>query len=109
MANTLKTLGQSFPGAASLADLYTAPAATATVASTLTVCNQSATPDTYRVAVRVAGAAIATKQYYFYDAYIAGNQSQTWTLGFALATTDVVSVRSTNGTSSFNLTGQENS
>lgn len=109
MATALKTLGQAFPAAVTLTDIYTVPAATSTVGSTLSVCNQSGTPDTYRVAVRVAGAVIATKQYIFFDAYIAGNQTQTWTLGFALATTDVVSVRSTNGTCSFNLFGQENS
>jgi len=109
MANVLKVLGQLKPGAASLGDLYTVPALTATVGSTITICNQSATADSYRVAVRVAGAAINVIQYLFFDAPIAGNQTQTWTLGLALATTDVVSVRSTNGTTSFNLFGQENS
>lgn len=106
---TLKVLGQVVPLAATLTTLYTVPAATQAVASSLYVCNQSATPTTFRVAVRPAGAAIDPKHYRYYDVPIAGNDTFVVTSGFSLATTDVVSVYATLATLSFNLDGQERS
>jgi len=108
MAQAYKVLGQAKPSAATLTTLYTVPAATSAVGSTLTVCNQSATPTTYRVSVRVAGAADTPKQYLVYDAPIGANESLSFTIGLALATTDVVSVYNTLATVSFNLFGVEN-
>ncbi len=102
-----KVLGQSNPAATTLTTLYTAPAATSAVCSTLTICNQATSPATYRVAVRVAGAGITAKQYLIYDANIVGNDTIALTLGITLATTDVVSVYSSSATMSFNLSGSE--
>ena len=108
MATTLKVLGQSAPGAASLTDLYTVPALTSTVCSSIIVCNRSATATSFRVAVRPAGAAISNEMYLYYDVTIAGNDTFIATIGISLATTDVVSVYATLATLSFNLMGQEN-
>lgn len=107
MASTYKSLGQSAPSAATLTTLYTVPAATSAIASTITVCNRSATPTAYRIAIRPAGAAIADQHYLAYDAPIDGNETMTFTLGVSLATTDVVSVYNTLATVSFNLSGVE--
>jgi len=109
MANALKVLGQSAPGAASLTDIYTVPALTTAVASSIVVCNRSATPTTFRVAVRPAGAAIANQMYLYYDVAMPGNDTFIATVGISLATTDVVSVYATLATLSFTLFGQENS
>ena len=108
MARTLKVLGQIKSAVATLETLYTVPASTSTVVSTLLVCNQSATATSFRVAIRPAGAAIDPKHYLYYDIALAGNDSFACTLGFSLATTDVVSVYATLGTLSFSLFGQEN-
>ena len=108
MATTLKVLGQSAPGAASLTTLYTVPAVTSTVCSSIIVCNRSATATSFRVAVRPAGAAISNEMYLYYDVTIAGNDTFIATIGISLATTDVVSVYATLATLSFNLMGQEN-
>lgn len=108
MAVAYKVLGQSTPSATTLTTLYTVPAATSTVCSTVTVCNRSATATSFRIAVRPAGAGIANQHYIFYDVSIAGNDTFSATLGITLATTDVVSVYATNATLSFNLFGQEN-
>jgi hypothetical protein len=108
MANTLKVLGQSAPGAASLTTLYTVPGATSTVCSSIVVCNRSATATSFRIAVRPAGAAISNEMYLYYDVVIAGNDTFVATIGLSLATTDVVSVYATLATLSFNLLGQEN-
>ena len=108
MANALKVLGQSNPGATTLTTLYTVPGSTTAVGSTLCVCNQSSTPTTFRIAVRPAGASIDPKHYLYYDTPIAGNGTFMATIGISLATTDVVSVYAGTANLSFNLFGQEN-
>lgn len=107
MAITYKTLGQSIPAAATLTDLYTVPAVTNAVVSSLTICNQSATPTDVRVAVSVGGGAIATKDYLMFGVPIGGNGVLTLELGITLATTDKVRVYATLATVSFNLFGSE--
>lgn len=108
MATILKVLGQSNPSATTLTTLYTVPASTGTVCSSIVICNRSATATTFRVAVRPAGAAISNEHYLYYDVTIAGNDTFIATIGITLATTDVVSVYATLATLSFNLFGQEN-
>ena len=107
MATTIKVLGQSIPSAASLTTLYTAPSSA--VCSSIVVCNQSATPTTFRIAVRPAGAFIASQMYLYYDVAIAGNDTFVSTIGITLAASDVVSVYATLATVSFNLFGKESS
>jgi hypothetical protein len=99
---------QSAPLATTLTTLYTVPAVTETVISTIMVCNRSATPTTFRIAIRPAGAAISNEHYLYYDLAIAGNDTFAATIGSTLSTTDVVSVYATLATLSFNLFGQEN-
>jgi hypothetical protein len=107
MAITYKVLGQSNPSANTNTDLYTVPASTSAVCSTIVICNQAASAATFRVAVRPAGAAIATAQYISYDTNVNANDSITMTIGITLATTDVVTVRANTTTVSFNLFGSE--
>lgn len=107
MANTYKVLGQSSPSAVTLTSLYTVPAATSTVTSTLSVCNHGGVSTTVRVAVRPAGAGIANQHYILYDTAVSANDTLFFTLGLSLATTDVVSVYSGTATVSFNLYGTE--
>ena len=107
MATTYKVLGQSNPAATTLTTLYTVPASTQTVVSTVTVANQAATAATYRIAVRVAGAAITASQYIAYDVSLPANASDTLTLGLTLGATDVISVYASSATMSFNAFGSE--
>jgi len=107
MAITYKVLGQSNPAANTNADLYTVPSSTSAVCSTIVICNQAASAATFRVAVRPAGAGIATAQYISYDTNVNANDSITMTIGITLATTDVVTVRANTTTVSFNLFGSE--
>ena len=106
MATTYKVLGQVVPAAATATTLYTVPAATSTVCSTLSICNQGGTT-TYRVAIRPAGATLADIHYIVYDSVIQSNDSVFLTLGVSLAATDVVTVYSGSATMSFNLFGSE--
>ena len=106
MASSYSTLGQVNPSATTLTTLYTCPAATSAVCSTLVVCNLS-TAASIRVAVRPAGAAIANQHYIVYDAVISANDSVFLTLGLSLATGTVVSVYASSANVSFNLYGSE--
>jgi hypothetical protein len=107
MAQTHKVLGQSNPGSTALTTLYTAPSATSAVCSTIAVCNQAATPGTYRIAVRPAGESIAAKHYLVYDATVGAGDSVFITIGLSLAATDVVSVYASSANQSFSLFGVE--
>lgn len=107
MADTYKVLGQSNPVVTTLTDLYTVPAATSVVASTLVITNRSATATSFRASVAIAGAADANQQYIAYDVPIAGNETIALTIGITLAATDKVRVYATLATLSFNLFGVE--
>jgi len=107
MATTYKVLGQSNPSATTATTLYTVPASTSTVVSTITVCNQASTAATYRIAVRPAGATLAAQHYIVYNATVAASDTTTLTLGLTLATTDVVTVYASSATVSFNAYGSE--
>ena len=107
MATTYKVLGQSNPAATTLTTLYTVPASTSTVISTITVANQAATAATYRIAVRVAAAGISAAQYLAYDVSLPANATDTLTLGVTVAATDVISVYASTATMSFNAFGSE--
>jgi hypothetical protein len=107
MPTTYKVLGQSNPSATTATTLYTVPSATQTIVSTVTVCNQAATAGTYRIAVRTAGAALATAQYVAYDISLPANTTDTLTLGLTLGATDVLTVYASSANFSFNAYGSE--
>lgn len=93
MALTYKVLGQSAPANTSNADLYTVPASTSAIVSTLTISNTTGTAATARVFVRVAAAAAAASNAIIYDTTIPAYSVASFTLGITLATTDVITVR----------------
>lgn len=107
MPTNYKVLGQSNPAASTATSLYTVPAATQTIVSTVTVTNQTATAGTYRISVRVAGAADTPRQYFAYDVSLPGNASDTLTLGLTLGATDVITVFASAATFSFQAFGSE--
>jgi glucose-6-phosphate dehydrogenase assembly protein OpcA len=107
MATTYKVLGQSNPAATTATTLYTVPSATATVVSTIVVCNEATTAATYRISVRQAGAAQTAAMYLAYDVTIGANDSTALTLGITLATTDVITVYASSTTVAFTAFGSE--
>jgi hypothetical protein len=100
-------LGQVNPAATTATTLYTVPASTQTIISTVVVTNQAATAGTYRISVRVAAAADNAKQYIAYDVSLPANASDTLTLGVTLGATDVVTVYASSATFSFSAFGSE--
>ena len=108
MATTYKVLGQSAPTAATATSLYTVPAATEAVISTINVVNTHAsTADVIRIAVRPNGATLANEHYIVYSLSLAASSTFTYTGGITVDATDVITIYSTNGTSSFGAFGSE--
>lgn len=90
-----------------LTTLYTVPAATSAVVSTITISNRSTATRTYRIAIRPAGAAIDIKHYIAYDVNVLANDTTALTLGVTLAATDVVSVYASGSELAFTMFGSE--
>lgn len=107
MATTYKILGQSNPIANTLTTVYTVPAGTQAVVSTVTICNQANTATTFRIAAQPANAAIAGKHYINYDTTLPGNDTIALTIGMTLGNTDVISANCGSGNVSINVFGSE--
>ena len=107
MPTLYKVLGQSAPAATTLTTLYTVPAGTTTVVSTIAICNRSGTSGTYRIAVRPAGASVANQHYIVYGATVPASDSVLLTVGLTLETTDVISVFASSADMSFSAYGSE--
>jgi len=107
MATTYKVLGQSNPSSTTATTLYTCPAGTQTIFSTLNIANLSSSAATFRVAVRPDGAALANQHYLAYDVSIAANNSTALTLGGTIDAGDVVTVYASNANLAFTLFGSE--
>ena len=107
MATVYKVLGQSNPAATTATSLYTVPASTSAVISTITICNQTATAATFRISVRPAGAVQTAAMYVAYDITVGASDTTALTLGLTLATTDVLTVYASTATLSFNAYGSE--
>jgi hypothetical protein len=102
---TYKVLAQSAPSATTATTLYTAT--NATIVATLNVANTGGAADTIRIAVRPAGATLANQHYIAYGVQVPSGSILTLTIGITLANTDVITIYSTTGTTSFSAFGSE--
>lgn len=102
---TYKVLAQSAPAATTNTTLYTAT--NQTIISTLNVANIGGAADAIRIAVRPAGATLANQHYIAFGVQVPSASLLAVTVGITLANTDVVTVFSTTGTSSFSAFGSE--
>lgn len=107
MATEYKVLGQASPSATTATTLYTVPAATQAVVSTIVVTNRGTSSQTFRLSVRPAGAAQANQHYLAFDVNINASSFLTLTLGITLNATDVLTVYNTSGDLSWNAFGTE--
>lgn len=107
MPTTYKVLGQSNPAATTATSLYTVPASTSTVVSSISICNLASSSATYRIAVRPAGASLANQHYLAYDVTVGASDTTIITVGLTLATTDVITVYSSTANLSFAAFGSE--
>lgn len=107
MATAYKVLGQSAPSATTDTDMYTVPAATEAVVSTIVICNRAASAATFRIAVRPDGATIANEHYIAYDAPISSNDAVFLTVGATINAADVITVYASTADFSFTAFGSE--
>ncbi len=90
---TYSVLGQSAPTGTTETTLYTVPAVSSAVVSTLTICNFTASTAHADVNVRPAGASVVNAHAFMRNCAIDPYSTVTFTIGFTLATTDVISVK----------------
>lgn len=107
MAVTHKVLAQANPAATTLTTLYTCPASTEAIISTLAVCNQGGTPATFRVAISPDAAAINNAHYVVFDMTVEAKDTIPLTIGMTINSSDLVRVYASTTTLSFNLFGAE--
>ena len=108
MATSYKVLAQNNPSATTETTLYTVPADTSAVISTLSICNQAGSSGTYRIAVRpAADSTTAAKHWVVYGATVAASDSIMLTLGVTLAAGDLVRVYASSANMSFAAFGSE--
>lgn len=107
MADISKVLAQVNPAAVTLTTLYTVPAATSTVVSSLCICNEAATDATFRISIQIAAAVDNAKQYLYYDAIVPANDTYIATIGMTLAATDVIKCYASSTTVAFQAFGIE--
>jgi hypothetical protein len=97
MATTYKVLGQAAPANTENANLYTVPSATSTVVSELHVANTTSSDATFRIYVRINGAAAADSNAWAKDVALAANSVFSAVAGLTLSAGDILTVRSSTG------------
>lgn len=106
MPTVYKVLGQSAPAATTNTTVYTVPASTAAVVSTISICNRAATSATYRVAIATS-ATPTTDEYIVYDSAVAGNDTIFITIGATMQAAEKVVVYASTANLSFGVFGSE--
>ena len=108
MASTYKVLGQAAPSANSPTNVYTVPAGTEAVISTIIIANRASSAGTFRLAIRPDGAIISDEHYVAFDVPVSATDSTTLTLGITMNAGDIITVDSTdNDLFSYNVFGSE--
>ena len=107
MAFAYQILGQTSVAATTNTDLYTVPASTSAIVSTLVICNQNASAITYRVAARKSGATLSGQHYIVYNSTIPANDTVSLSIGMSLAATDVITVYANTASVSFTMFGTQ--
>ena len=105
MATTYKILGQ-ITGSSATSSLYTAPAATQTVVSSIVIANRSNSISTFWIAAVPSGSVLDPKHYLAFNVPITGSDSTALTLGITLGGEDQIQI-SGMATGSFTLFGSQ--
>jgi len=106
MATVRKVLGQLIPAAFNLETLYTVPADTQAVISSVMVCNISTT-DSFLIAVVPDGQSYGNERNIYYNIEITAANTFTATVGLTLGAGDSIQVLSILGNLTFAAFGQE--
>jgi len=108
MATAYKVLGQVNPAATTEESLYTVPAATQAVVSSIAITNQAASSATFRIAIRPSADATTTaKHYLVYGTTVGAADTVVLTIGVTMAASDKIRVFGSTATLSFSAFGSE--
>jgi hypothetical protein len=110
MPTNYKVLGQSNPAATTVTTLYTVPASTQTVVSSISIANLAATSASYRLIIQKSAdvsTTITNAQYIGYDITVGAGDTTIVTVGVTLATGDVIKVYASTATVAFQAFGSE--
>lgn len=108
MPSTYKILGQSKPADTSAATLYTVPASTQTVVSTITSTNLTSSAVNIDIYIVPSSGSAADSNAIVYQASLAAKTVQAFTLGITLGAADSIRVKSASGNAiTFQAFGQE--
>lgn len=103
-----KVLGQLAPSAPGVYDdLYTVPADSETVVTSIVACRIVGFSGVFRIAVRPGGAAIADEHHVAYNAPLADSETKSFSLGITLEAADVISVYTDDANTVFSAFGFE--
>lgn len=108
MAFVYKILGQQRPSDTNATDIYTVPASTQAVISSILICNTTSSAATFSVFQRVSTQTAGEANAIAFDQNIPANSTTTIEAKLTLSSTNVLSVKS--GTSSaltFTVNGSE--
>lgn len=108
MATTYKILGQEIPSDTLNTTLYTVPASTQSIVSTITVTNVTGTDASFRLFVVPAAGAAGIGNAVAYDTALTASSFISFTLGLTLSAGDKIVVRSGTGSAlTFQAFGSE--
>ena len=108
MPTAYKVLGQLNPAASNEENLYTVPAATQAVVSSIAITNQAATSATFRIAIRPsADATTVAKHYLVYGTTVGAADTVVLTVGVTMATGDKIMIFGSTANLSFSAYGSE--
>lgn len=105
MPTLYKVLAQSAPSSNAVINVYTVPAATNTVISTMMICNRATVNVSYNIAIQPGGASLGNQHYIAFNSLVPANDSIALTIGMSLAATDNVAIQAnTTGINNLSFT-----
>jgi hypothetical protein len=108
MAYVYKTLGQQAPTTTNNVDVYTVPASTEAIISSILICNTTSTAATFRIFQRIDGVAAGPANAIAFDQTVPANSTTSFEAKITMNAADVLTVRSgTSNALTFTVNGSE--
>jgi hypothetical protein len=106
MAVAYKILGQTTANA-TYATLYTTPASTSAVISTVVICNTASTAKSFRIGVMASAGTPGTSEFLAYDTTVPANDTIIMTLGITMQASRYIRVYGSDANVGFTAFGSE--
>ena len=104
MGTSYQVLAQGNPSATTSTTLYTVPALTQAIISTIVVCNQGVSTN-FNIQVSIGGVAANAAQYIAYQDTVNQNDSSILTMGITMNAGDILYIYAGTANLSFNAFG----